>query len=1376
MKHLLILIFFFLSVTWSSAQNLEKALQYFNAEKYSEAAKEFVNALPEIEKTYGANDTSFYSKCIIWTGLSYERSKKLDKAEMQYLKVKAIYERINATQNDKYIYVMNVLAKLYYKIGNYTAAEPLFKRVQEIIKKVSGSNNPDYATSLDNLATLYDNIGNYTKAELIYSESLSISKKIYGENHINYAQSLNNLATAYTNLGNYDKAEPLYVTAINIYKKTQSENRPDYAISLNNLATLYDRMGNYLKAESIYLEALTIRKKTFGENHPIYATSLNNLATLYDKIGYYTKAESLYLVALGIDKKTLGTNHPDYAISLNNLATLYDKMGYYTKAESLYIEILTLNKKTLGINHPNYATSLNNLAVLYDRIGNDSKSEPLYIESMGIRKKIFGEKNLDYASSLNNLGTFYNKKGNYLKAEPMLIEATAIYKLKLGENHPDYATSLHNLAMLYKAIGNYEKAEPLFMESLSIREKTQGLDHPDYAKSISNITDLYVRMGFYTKAEPLLLRVTDIYKKRLGVNHPDYARSLNDLATLYDKMGNYTKAEPLYITALNIYLKTLGINHPDYATSLSNLAGLYTNIGNYSKAESTYIEELTIRKNTQGENHSSYATSLNNFALFYEKIGNYAKAEPMLIEATNILKKTLGENHPDYATSLSSLSFLYDNMGEYEKEVTPLLQAFEIRKKNLGVNHPDYARSLNSIAGFYQQMNDYAKAEPLYLEALTILKKVYSENHPDYVTSLNDLALLYSKMGNYSAAEPLYNQVTQIFKKIYGENHPDYSQLLTNQAMLYNELGNYSKAESLMIQSNLNLNNQIQHNFGFMSETEKELFLKTVEPSFEVYNSFALKNRNNLPEFVSLCYNNELAHKGMVLQSGIAIRKTIMNSGDTALMNTFNRFLSLKQLIGKLYTNNTSLEKTKLYENFADELEKNLNQRTNNLKEFQRFLNLTRTSWRGVQSALSSDEVAIEFVSFQYRDEKRWTDSIYYCALLLRKDYTNPKMVYLCEESQLKKALDYIGDASSTINDSYDTHGVKLQNKEKGNISQNQKLYNLIWGALESELKNIHHVYLAPSGLLNRISFMALPIGNKQCLSDKYEVNVVTTTSNIINKQLVSSPSSIAIYGGIIYDMDTTEMVKRSKVYYLPEEQRYSNRGFRLIYGYEKQSESWGYLSGTMDEAEKIHNLFNKKDVKTILYTGKDGSEESLKKLSEHNPYVLHIATHGFFIEQEKQSVSELNNSRFSKKKNIFKTSTNPLMRCGILMSGCNNAWNNKSLPKSIEDGILSGYEVSQTYLGKVKLVVLSACQTGLGDIKGSEGVFGMQRAFKMAGVDFLIVSLWSVPDEQTVELMDLFYTSWLSGKEIRKAFGDAQSKMRKKYPPYYWAAFVLIN
>ncbi len=972
---------------------------------------------------------------------------------------------------------------------------------------------------------------------------------------------------------------------------------------------------------------------------------------------------------------------------------------------------------------------------------------------------------------LNKLASLYKVTGNYEKAEPLYLQALEIIKKVLGERHQGFVTSLNNLAGLYQNMDHYEKAENLYLQALEINKNIFGEEHQNYASSLNNLATLYYAMANYKKAKTLYLHALDITKKVLGEEHPVYATSLNNLAILYEDLGNYEVAKPLILKALEIRKKTLGEEHLDYATSLNVLAGLYRANGEYEKAESMYLQAIEIFKKVLGEEHPYYAFSLNNLAQLYQDLGNYKEAELLYLQALEIRKKTLGEEHLDYAASLSSLAGFYSDIGNYQKAESLYIQGLEIMKKVLGTEHPSCAIFLNSLALLYNTLGNYEKAETFVLQALIITKKVLGEEHPNYAFFLDNLAGLYTKMGNYEKAEPLVIQGLEIKKKVFGEEHPDYATSLNILIDLYQNKGNYEKAEKLLIEVLQLIKLQNKQQLGFLSEKEMSFYISSKNYVFKVYHSFILNRKNNNPALMGESYNIELFNKRLLLHSGMQMRQNILNAGDTTIIRIYNNWQALRKSLANQYS--LPIEKrtldTKTIEEEANTLEKQL---TRSSSIFAQGQQLIKTKWKDIQSELKNNETSIEFSSFHYYDGKRWTDSTYYVALVLRKNDEYPQMIYLCEEKQLDSVLNKVtGSDAQKTEQLYSARGVGI-NVTPQSLQLASKLYDLTWRPIDSLLKDINTVYYSPSGLLHKISFDAIAIPDSMCLLDKYKLVQLGSTAEIVGSEkedrYITVSDTAFLCGGINYDQ-----MKKDKGIENDKELFAYNRGPQISND-STRSISWRYLPGTYKEAIYIDSLFKKNKISTALYSDSNATETMFKNLSGKAPQVIHVSTHGYFFPEPKK---EKPNEAFIKMgEETYRFSENPLLRSGLILAGANYVWKGGEQTPGQDDGILTAYEVSNMNLYNTKLVVMSACETGLGDIKGSEGVFGLQRAFKMAGVDYIIMSLWKVPDKETTEFMKLFYSNCLSNHSIRESFYLTQTTMRKKYVPYYWAAFVLME
>ena len=1230
-----------------------------------------------------------------------------------------------------------------------------------------------------NLAYKYFNADKYEQAAAEFEKVLPIVKEEYGEYDTTiYSSYL--LFTAYSNLQirRYNSAIEYYSLIKEIYEYHNDTLCNMYLLSITRLAFLHKTIGDYIAAEELYLKELQIKAIISGETHPDYISLLNDLAIFYNDIGEYSKAELLFLQAIQIIKEVLGETHPNYLTSLDNLAILYEDMVAYPKAVTIYQQVLQIRKEVLGESHPDYATSLDNLASIYDDLGEFNKAQTLYQQALQIRKETLGENHPDYASTLNNLALLYFNTGNFIDAEPLFIKSLQIRKSYYGDFHPNYAASLNNLALLYYKKGEYKSAEELYKQAIQILESSSDDNQSDYATYISNLAVLYLDIGFYMKAEPLFKQVLQLRMNTLGMMHPEYSVSLNNMANLYQLMGAYLKAEQYYLQAIQSISITKGETHPDYASYLNNLAFLYLYIGSFDKAEILLIKSLGIRKDILGESHPDCATSLNNLALLYGKLGDYEKEESLLIQSLQIISNSLGAAHPSYATSASNLANLYLNIGEFAKAESLFNQSKEIIQEVFGVSHPFYAGVLNNLANLYYEIGDYLKAESLFNQSKEIRQEVFGVSHPDFAYSLHNLALLNHKIGKYLKSEQLYYEAIQIHFASLGESHPSSSAILNNLALLYESMGNYVNAEKLFLQTMKSTLTQMNQSFFFLSEAELEKVMGKLKNNFEAYNSFYHKYYPQEPKVAEPAYDIELATKGMILNASVQMRQAILSSGDSLALEKYEAWSTLRNMLAKQYAlpiaerrmNTDSLEAA------AEVLEKEL---TRMSTAFREATSLTSTRWQDVQQGLGDGEAAIEFTSFQYRNDEDWTDSTLYAALIIRKGWEHPKMVYLFEQRQIDSLLDIKGSNDHQIASLYTRGAVPVSTTS---TTSHTGLYDLVWAPLDSLLQGVSTVYYAPSGSLHRIAFDAIADDNGQYLSDRYVLHRLNTTAALLSRDTVKfRPQSMTLFGGIDYTIPDREWQARVSAT-ASTDSILAMISTRSLPTDLEMSGTWGYLPGTATEVAAISQLAGGYRITTTTYTGADATEERFKAVTGTKaPEVIHIASHGFFFpDPEKESAQELNRRRFISDESgqVYKRSANPLMRSGLLMAGANRAWSGESVPYGMEDGILAAYEVAGLPLHNTKLVVLSACETGLGDIRGSEGVFGLQRAFRAAGVKYLIMSLWKVPDEETAMFMERFYATWLEGSSIPEAFRATQKSMKKLYPnePYKWAGFVLVE
>ena len=970
--------------------------------------------------------------------------------------------------------------------------------------------------------------------------------------------------------------------------------------------------------------------------------------------------------------------------------------------------------------------------------------------------------------------------GKLLKVEELLVSSSLneqnifsythivtnlLWHLLPQGEHPDYAYSVEYIAQWFYRKAEYQKALMLYSEALGIKKKSLGELHPLYTTSLSRLAGIYYVLEQYDKALPLREEELLLTKKISGENNINYANSLINLIWTLHRMGQYDKALPFCQQTLTILQNASVEKDTGYANILSNLARLYHRMGQYDKALLLYERTVIAMKKIFGELHLEYAVSLGNHAYFLDKImGQYDRAQPLYEQALLILKNTSGENHFIHITTLNNLAYLYYTMGKYDRALRLYEQVLEITKQIKGEVHPWYANSLCNLANIYYKIGQNDKALRISHEALTILNNTSIEKHPGYSISLGNLAALYHDMGKYNTALPLMQKFSTITKRISGEDHPLFAVSLNNLGMLHSVIGNDTEAGHFLIKASGITLNHLSQSYSTLSEQEKLAILKQESTQFDFLPSLLSTAGGKFPVLANHLYTNQLALKGMVLEDQQNVLRSIRKTGDSSTLQLFDQWR-----INKLYLGKQLLSPLASRVPYFDSLqyittllEQKLSQRTS---LFRNQLQSQRITPTDIGNKLLQGEAAIEFIRFSLYN-KKWTDSILYAAMILLPQDSMVRYIPLCEEKQL---LHLLGHSTDYAID--DVVIEKLYGDERGGGPLSDSLFQLIWKPLEKYFVGIHTIYYAPAGLLHRIAFQALLLDSTHFLIDKYRLNQVLSTRSVaLPVQVNSKPLSIGVWGNIKYNSDKSmisrQLTKNKNNFDL------TNSSFDFYNSDTRGSrgDGWDPLPSSKREMDSLIKICQHAGIRISTLSDSLATEEAFKKLDGKSPQVLHLATHGFFLPISAMSTN-------TNVGDVYKVQQNPMFRSGLVLAGGNHAWKGEPTLPDREDGILTAYEIAHIDLSHTQLVVLSACETALGDLQGTEGVLGLQRAFKMAGVKQIIVSLWSVYDEPTMELMTMFYRNWLSGQSTREALRNAQLNIKVKYrEPYYWAPFVVVE
>lgn len=997
--------------------------------------------------------------------------------------------------------------------------------------------------------------------------------------------------------------------------------------------------------------------------------------------------------------------------------------------------------------------------------GQIEEALPIARKFVEVTKNETGEEHIEYSNAVTYLGVINFNLGKLRNADSLFLLAATLRKKLRGPNDESYLSSLKDIAIIQNALGNPDSALVCLEQAAKAWKETKGEISFEHANILDNIASVYKGMANVEKADSTYIEAGDIWRIVVGESSEEYIYNLYNRASIYDGAARYDMAEKTIREYLSIQEKRVGTGHTEYASGISLLGLVYMKLGQFEKAEPLLREVVITEKNSGNE--ASYAIALGNLANMYLEIGHYKKALPIMEESTDILKKLKGALSHEYATGLSNLSVLFSEMQEYDESIAKAEEAVAIRRKILDPSDPAYASGLSNLAGAYFEQKKHDKAAKLFAEVIELRRKTLGEDHPEYAQALSNMATLNYEIRQYEKTENLLLEAMAIRERTLGEKHPEYAINLNNLAILYTTLRQFEKAERFMMKSNSIKKNNIVNSFTLLSENEKAEYLQNRVWVVDETNSFLYNAGKATPEFLRHSFDQLIFIKSMLLSDSRNMLKMVQDSNDENLRKIFGRWRTLQATLSGEYANsvqNRSVELKKM-EAEAEMLEKELMQQS---AEFRRQQQSLTAGFSEIRSKLAADEAVIEFVRFDFMNGE-WTDSTMYAAYILRKQDPIPVFIPLCEEAQLQKIFDSAGvDASSMVSKFY--RGLEGRSKSTAGVLGTE-LYKLVWAPLEPYLNGIKVISYSPAGKLYSLAFHALPVDSSSLLMDKYELRQYASTRDITLHTEISTgkkPASVVLFGDPVFSLDSLQLGEQRK----NKQDIISSTNLAASLTSANNDSLWSELPGSAEEVKKVKWLFDQNKISTQSFTRHNASEAALKALSGKSPQLLHIATHGFFL-------PEPGNQKKYKGMGIENTYTlanDPLLRSGLILSGGNYAWSGKAPLSGVEDGIVTSYEIAQLDLSGTELVVLSACETALGDIKGSEGVFGLQRAFKMAGVKKMIVSLWQVPDKETAELMTQFYTYLINGDTIEAAFQKSQADMRIKYSAFYWAAFVLVE
>jgi CHAT domain-containing protein/tetratricopeptide (TPR) repeat protein len=912
-----------------------------------------------------------------------------------------------------------------------------------------------------------------------------------------------------------------------------------------------------------------------------------------------------------------------------------------------------------------------------------------------------------------------------------------------------------------KKMGYYLRMERNFNDALKVELRRKTILTYDTShcyscniNTLKNLTTSLLWLNRIQEAEDYCKAAYDsiqIY----GITNSDYSTILGHLAFLSQRFGQFRKASEYSYKALALLENTSDFQ--SLSVVYYNIAIIEKQLGNYQKSLVAFEQSLKVSETYLGKSSNIYRRTLGQLGTLYELMGRHTDALSTFMQVKSLDEGLSDTTYALYSTNIMNIGIVNLRLGKITEAYPYYKLALRNTLANQGELSEKYAEQLKSFSEYYLTLKSYDSAQLLLKSSLVISEKLHGAEHYACGTVKEQLGLVSLLRQEYDSALSYFNDCLNIYRKTLNLIHPLYVSASNYQALSLFKSGDVANGVSLTLANNQNLIKYTQTNFNFLTEIEKPKFLKKIDTKFNFLKTTASLFGKEYPELISTVYDNELLVKGMILQSSIDFQELLSSQGSNTLLKSFRELKRLKTQIAKSEsTAKKSIVNIDSLKKVANQLEREL---VFSSAEFKSRQGQNTISWQDIRNKLNPNDLAIEFI--RYGDSLTLDSTTYsYAAVLVSSKSEAPSWIPLCSEADLTKVVGTDdGRKMDYVQNLYDigSRGASFEPESR------PTLYQLIWEPLEPYLLNTKNIHYASAGLLHRLNLNAIPVNEDSVLAEKYNLVETGSTRTLMEKNEFNSNKNITLFGGIVYDKHPNTTLDTALDY------KYSFSTERGI-----KTNTWKYLRDTKQEAIKIGDISEKASYTVTIEQEFSGTEAAFKALAVGNtsPRVIHLATHGYFIPD---NVTPANNTSWPE--HLVMTN-NPLTRSGLLLAEANITWRGGIIKDAKEDGILTADEIAHLNLNGTELVVLSACETGLGEIKGDEGVFGLQRAFKQAGVDHIVMSLWQVPDYQTQELMVLFYQRWLEdGMTVQEAFRNAQLEMKNRYRnPYFWAGFKMLN
>lgn len=1036
------------------------------------------------------------------------------------------------------------------------------------------------------------------------------------------------------------------------------------------------------------------------------------------------------------------------ALALNNQATFLRSRGKLPEARALYERSVAASRKALGPDSPDLAAGLRSLGSCQRAQGDTKGAREQILLSQAIVEKTEGKEDPDWARGQFQLGLLATGEGDYAAAIDFLQTALAVFVKAYGAEHPEATATQSAIAGSFVSLGKYAEARTLLEALLAVQTRTLPADSAERSRTISNLASAEMNLGDFRTSRKHFDEVVAIRRRVNGPQSPDLALALMNEGASIGLMGEPAEALPLLEEALSIEEKALGPDHPDVASFLGNVAAVEVELGAYARARLLLERAIALREAKLGPVHPKLASLLGNLGNVFYTEGDYAGARAVWERALAIREKTLGPDHPETGHTLDSLASVRQRLGDLAGAEDYQRRALAIVEKAHGSESRETAAALESLGALLVSKRDLAGARGLFERALAIREKALGAGGVGSTEAMIELANLDWADGRTDAALDRVRAALQIRERTLGREHPRVAQALVAQARILAGGGRGAEALPLLARASAIESRYLDEVLASTSERQKRAALRTVGAASAV---MAIAPAVGTPDAARAAFASAIEWKGRSLDELAAERAQRARAPDARALAAAGELDEARRDLARVALSGPDSPGGGLA---GDERARRIGALEKKIEALETELarrgaplpGRRRPTADAVCAALPKGAALVETFEYQRTSAPPAAPESRLLAIVVRGGRCEPVLADLGPVAPISSAI--VGWRRQLADDTgkarrglpFDGAALAMRGKE---------VRALVWTPLERALGDAATVYLAPDGPLSALPFGALPAADgRGFLVEERTIDLLTSARDLVRRR--SPPTA----GGSILALGAPAYVTAT-----PSPAARPSAGCSDL-----SALRWAPLPDTADEAAAVA-----RGKRGTLRTGADASVEAFRR-DAPGKRVIHLAVHGYLA---RCPVSAASGASPVPRGSGPGADLNPLLASGLVLAGS----------RAGEDGYLTALEVSGMDLSAADLVVLSACETGLGDVERGDGVYGLERAFLLAGARHLVLSLFQVPTVETASLMSRFYAARERGQDPATALRSAQraqilalQKEGREPHPLFWAGFVSVG